>query len=122
MDQAVLVGLDIEMGQRVIDALDREGFPPEVAIWAMLPQYENWRFVLSSSRIARYEELIPLLRNAGVMPGARPGIDLRGADDPFITELRKKYAGQEEILGHRLGSQYLEPIHWNSAHLWQNIF
>ena len=119
MDQAVLVGLDIEMGQRVIDALDREGFPPEVAIWAMLPQYENWRFVLSSSRIARYEELIPLLRNAGVMPGARPGIDLRGADDPFITELRKKYAGQEEILGHRLGSQYIGNQYLDEAYVYR---
>lgn len=57
-DQAVLVNLDIEMGQRVIDALDRAGYPPEEARWAMFPQYENWRFVLSSSRIPGYEEPI----------------------------------------------------------------
>jgi hypothetical protein len=119
MDQAVLVSYDIEMGQRVIDALDREGFPPEVAMWAMLPQYENWRFVLSSNRIAGYEELIPLLRNAGVMPGTRPGIDLLDADNPFIAQLREKYAGQEEILGHRLGSQYLGKQYLDEAYIYR---
>ena len=119
MDQAVLVSYDIEMGQRVIDALDREGFPPEVAMWASLPQYENWRFILSSSRIPGYEELIPLLRNAGVMPGARPGIDLLESDDPFIAQLREKYAGQEEILGHRLGSQYLGKQYLDEAYVYR---
>ena len=119
MDPAVLVSYDIGTGQRVVDALDREGFPPEVAMWAMLPQYENWRFVLSSSRIPGYEELIRHLRNAGVMPGARPGILLLKADDPFITQLRDKYAGQEEILGHRLGSQYLGKQYLDEAYVYR---
>jgi len=119
MDPAVLVSYDIEMGQRVIDALDREGCSPEVAMWAMLPQYENWRFVLSSNRIPGYEELITHLRNGGVLPGSRPGILLREGDDPFIQELRKKYAGQEEILGHRLGSQYLGKQYLDEAYIYR---
>ena len=119
MDQAVLVSYDIEMGQRVIDALDHEGFPPEVAMWAMLPQYENWRFVLSASRIPDYEELISHLRNAGVLPGARPGILLLEPDDPFIKELREKYAGQEDVLGHRLSSQHFGKQYVDEAYVYR---
>lgn len=119
MDQAALVSFDIEDGRRVIDALDREGLTPEVALWANLPQYENWRFVLSASRISGYEDLIGHLRKAGVMPGARPSILLRRADDPFIKELREKYAGQEEILGHRLGSQYLGDQYVDEAYVYR---
>lgn len=34
MDTAALVNLDIENGQKVIDALDRDGKNPNVALWA----------------------------------------------------------------------------------------
>jgi hypothetical protein len=49
MDQAILVNFDIEKGRRVVDALDRAGYSPEVALLAILPQYENARLVLSAS-------------------------------------------------------------------------
>jgi hypothetical protein len=119
MDQTVLVNLDIDKGMRVIEALDREGCPPEVAMWAMLPQYETWRFVLSSSRIPGYEELVSHLRHAGVQFGSRPSVLLYQANDPFIVELRMKYAGQEEILGHRLGSQYLGKQYLDEAYIYR---
>ena len=51
MDQAVLVNFDIENGKEVIDALDREGKAPNVALWAKLPDYENWRLVIASDRL-----------------------------------------------------------------------
>jgi hypothetical protein len=119
MDQAVLVNFDIENGQRVIDALDSAGYPPEVAIWAILPQYENWRFVLSFSKIHGYEELISHLRGAGVMSGARPSILLRETDDPFIKELRAKYANQEKVLGNHLGSQYFGEQYIDEAYVYR---
>jgi hypothetical protein len=119
MDQAVLVNLDIDKGQRVIDALDSEGCPPEVAMWAMLPQYETWRFVISSSKIPGYDELVSHLHHAGVQFGSRPSVLLRHANDPFITELRKKYAGQEEILGHQLGSQYFGKQYVDEAYVYR---
>jgi hypothetical protein len=119
MDQAILVSFDIEKGQRVIDALDRAGYPPEVAMWAMLPQYENWRFVLSSSKIHGYEELIGHLRKADVLPGERPGVLLYEVDDPFIKELREKYAGKERILGNHLGSQYFGKQYVDEAYVYR---
>jgi hypothetical protein len=119
MDQTALVNLDIDKGLRVIEALDREGCSPEVAMWAILPQYETWRFVISSSKIHGYEELVNHLRHAGVQFGSRPSVLLCEANDPFITELRKKYAGQEEILGHHLGSQYFGKQYVDEAYVYR---
>lgn len=41
MGTATLVNFDIENGQQVIDALDHAGKPPNVALWAKLPDYEK---------------------------------------------------------------------------------
>ena len=35
----------------MIDALDRDGKDPNVALWAKLPDYEDWRLVIASDRI-----------------------------------------------------------------------
>jgi hypothetical protein len=113
MDQETLVSFDIEKGREVINALDRAGNPPEVAMWAMLPQYETWRFLLASSHIDGYVDLATQLNNAGVHPALRPSILLRETSDPFIQELRKKYAGLGENIGQhivseRFGKQYID--------------
>ena len=51
MGTAALVSFDIENGQSVIKALDDDGKAPNVALWAKLPDYENWRLVLASDRL-----------------------------------------------------------------------
>jgi hypothetical protein len=119
MDQAILVSFDIEKGQRVVDALDRAGYPPEVAMLAVLPQYENARLVLSARNINGLEELIGRLRGEGVLGGERPAIFWRSTDDPFIKELREKYAGHEDILGHHLGSQYFGKQYVDEAYVYR---
>jgi hypothetical protein len=53
MDQAVLVNFDIENGKEVIDALDRDGKTPIVALWAKIPDYEDWRLVILSLWVCR---------------------------------------------------------------------
>lgn len=106
MDQTALVAFEMERGKRVLDALDRAGVSPEVALWALLPQYEDWRFILSSSHIHGYEEMVEKLRAAGVMPDSRPSILLREIDDPFIRELRETYAERGLEPGHPLPGLY----------------
>ena len=49
MDTATLVNFDIENGKEVIDALDRDGKTPNVALWAKIPDYEDWRLVIVST-------------------------------------------------------------------------
>ncbi len=119
MDQAVLVGFDIEKGQHVIDLLDGAGYPPEVALWAMLPEYDRWRFVLASSHIHGYEQMVEQFHAAGITPDTRPSIHLREIDDPFIEALRKIFAPSKSVRGARIGGQYFGPQFIEDGYLYR---
>ncbi|MGB7267051.1 MAG: hypothetical protein WBC92_16165 [Terracidiphilus sp.] len=119
MDQAVLVNFDIENGKEVIDALDREGKTPNVALWAKLPDYENWRLVIASDRLDQsssrsgYSEINAALKRAGIPIHRKPSIFLRPMNKPFIQALRRTFASTKDTYGMRLGgqtfgNQYLE--------------
>jgi hypothetical protein len=111
MDQALLVNFDIENGKEAIDALDRDGKAPKVALWAKLPEYENWRLVIasdhldqSSSRLG-YTEINAAIKKAGIPIHRKPSILLRSMDKPFIKALRGIFAQAADTYGMRLGGQ-----------------
>jgi hypothetical protein len=112
MDKATLVNFEIEKGQLVLDALDKVGKSPEVALWAMLPEYETWRLVLSSSHLRDYRDLLESLQRAGLPSASEPIIFLREFDSPFVKELRKSYSGKDNwgnhIGGRFFGDQYVD--------------
>jgi hypothetical protein len=111
MDQAVLVSFDIENGKEVVDALDREGKPPNVALWAKLPDYENWRLVIASDQLDQsssrsgYSEINAAMKNAGISVHRQPSIFLRPMKNPFIQDLRRAFASTSDTYGMRLGGQ-----------------
>jgi hypothetical protein len=111
MATATLVNYDIENGQQVIDALDQAGKAPNVALWAKLPDYENWRLVLASDRLDQsspfsgYSEINEAIDKAGIPIHRQPTIFLRPMDNPFIQELRRLFAAAADTRGMRLGGQ-----------------
>ncbi len=111
MDKAALVSLDIESGNRVIEALDRDGKNPNVALWAKLPEYEEWRLVIASDRLNQagslfaYSQINESMKNAGIPMSRRPTIAVRPMDKPFIKELRQVFARTADTYGMRLGGQ-----------------
>jgi hypothetical protein len=111
MDTAALVNFDIENGEKVIEALDRDGKAPTVALWAKLPDYENWRLVIASNRLdqsssrAGYMEINSALEKAGISIHREPSILLRSMDNPFIKALRRVFAPAADTYGMRLGGQ-----------------
>jgi len=106
-----LVSFDIENGERVVDALDKAGKPPNVAVWAKLPDYEDWRLVIASDRLDQssefsgYSEINEAIRKAGIPFHRKPTIFLRPMDNPMIKALRSAYASMSDNYGMRLGSQ-----------------
>ena len=111
MDNAALVSLDIENGKEVVDALDRAGKPPKVALWAKLPEYEDWRLVIASDRLSQsgslsgYSQINSALEHAGISPRKRPSISLRPMNKPFIKALRQSFGHAADVYGMRLGGQ-----------------
>jgi hypothetical protein len=111
VDNATLVNFDIENGQRVIDALDKAGKTPNVALWAKLPDYEDWRLVIASDRLdpssslSSYTEMNAAIRNAGIPVNRKPSIFWRPMGKPFILALRQAFASAKDTYGMRLGGQ-----------------
>jgi hypothetical protein len=111
VDTVALVSFDIENGREVIAALDRDGKAPNVALWAKLPDYENWRLVIASDRLDQssprsgYSELNAAMTRAGIPIHREPSIYLRPMETPFIQALRRAFASAKETYGMRLGGQ-----------------
>lgn len=111
MDTAALVSFDIENGKEVVEALDRDGKTPNVALWAKLPQYENWRLVIASDRLDQsssrsgYSEINEALKKAEIPIQREPSILLRSMDKPFIKSLREIFSKAADTYGMRLGGQ-----------------
>jgi hypothetical protein len=111
VDTSTLVSYDIENGKEVIDALDQDGKGPNVALWAKLPDYENWRLVIASDRLDQsssrtgYSEINAALEKAGIPIRREPSIFLRPMDNPMIQALRAVFASASDTYGMRLGGQ-----------------
>lgn len=111
MGSTALVSLNIEDGQKVIDALDEAGKPPRVALWAKLPDYENWRLILASelleqgSQFTIYSEINEAMDRAGLPLHRQPTIFLRPMHNPMIEALRQTFASVADVYGMRLGGQ-----------------
>jgi hypothetical protein len=111
MDKTALVSYDIENGQRVIDALERDGIVPDVALWAVLPQYEDWRLVIASNQLngksllQSYESINASMRKAGFTLLTEPVVFYREMDQPFIRDLRSIFGEAQDTFGMRLGGQ-----------------
>jgi len=109
MEKTALVSFDIENGQRVLDALADDCKSVDVALWAFLPEYEDWRLVVASQnldpRAGGNSEINAALRKAGFGWNNRPTIYLRRMEEPFIQSLRQVFALASDTYGMRLGGQ-----------------
>lgn len=111
MGTETLVSFDVENGKEVVDALDRDGKTPNVALWAKLPDYESWRLVIASdhldqdSQFSGYTEIIEAMDKAGIPMHRRPSIFMRPMNNPMIQALRGTFASAKDTYGMRLGGQ-----------------
>ena len=111
MAPAALVNFDIDNGEKVIKALDKAGKAPKVALWAKLPDYENWRLILASdhfdqsSEFSGYSEINKAMDDAGIPIHSQPTLYLRPMKNPMIQELRRTFGSTHETYGMRLGGQ-----------------
>lgn len=111
MGTQALVNFDIENGDSVIKALDDGGVAPNVALWAKLPDYDDWRLVIASDRLdqvsprAAYSQIVDALRRAKIPSHREPTILMKTMNDPMIEALRGVFASTADTRGMRLGGQ-----------------
>jgi hypothetical protein len=81
-------------------------------MWLRTPEYEDWRFVLSSrvldgiEPVAAYGRVHDELGKVGFLLESTPPLLLLKTRDPFIRELRLIF-GKKSVEGMRLGGQTL---------------
>jgi hypothetical protein len=109
MDQATLVGPDIDTGRNALEILDAAKIKPVVALLAVLPEYGDWRLVLSAPSLDQkhllraHEKVAEALH--GQFPYRLPVVMILPTKDPFIREMRRLFGKAKDVTGMRLGGQ-----------------
>ena len=113
MDKAAMVSLDINRGLQLVDTLERAKLKIGVALWMYLPEYGDWRLVVSARQFDSldlrdaYRLLNDSLAAAGFTPKKTPPIMILPKTDPFIKDLRRLFGKTKSVEGMRLGSQMI---------------
>jgi hypothetical protein len=113
MDKAALVTIDLAKGTEWLKALDDSDLGVSVAMWVYLPEYENWRFVLSSRRLdavrlpKAYGMVHDAFDRAGFSLERTPSLLILPMKDPSIRELRRTYGKARAVEGRRIGGQMI---------------
>jgi hypothetical protein len=111
MAEKALVEIDLGRSEKVVSALEGAGIPVAAAVWAVFPEYDDWRLVLAAKKFDSlslrdaYLRVNRILRDAGITAGETPTIFMMKTTDPFIRALRKVFGKTKSVAGVRLGGQ-----------------
>jgi hypothetical protein len=84
-----------------------------VALWVVLPEYEQWRIVLAGRALDTagvrdaYGVVDDALVGGGLSIDRTPTITILRMSDPFIKSLRRMFAKSKDVEGMRLGGQMI---------------
>jgi hypothetical protein len=110
MDKKTLVGRDLVVGRRVVEALDGRGTPVDVAAWLQDDETGTWRLLISSPSVAKlgskpvYEAIAAILPDD---PESGRDVDLDdvavvGSDDDVARELKRRVGTDRGLYDIRL--------------------
>lgn len=111
MDKTTLVTADFATGAKILKILDRSGLLISLAMWVRVPEYDDWRFVVSSHRLddaepaKAYGLIHDALERAGFPLEQTPPLLIFRMDDPFVRTLRRIFNKTRSVEGMRLGGQ-----------------
>jgi hypothetical protein len=93
MDQATLVGPDLSVGREIVSTLESAGVKQIIALFALFPEYSDWRLVLSSPSLDQNRSLKAGEKVHEILHGkfdySLPVLMILPAKDSFIRGLRK---------------------------------
>lgn len=113
MDRATLVAFDVKLGEAVIAALDRSGYKPSVALWAVLEEYGDARLVIASRKLDQKSllkangEVLAALQREQLDFHNLPNLLVLRMTDKFIQALRMTFGKARSVEGMRLGNQLI---------------
>jgi len=101
MDQAALVGPDLSFGRDIVSVLEDAHIKPILALFALFPEYSDWRLVISSPSLDQDHSLKAGKMVHSVLQGkfdeALPPIMIFPAKDSFIRSLKAILTGKAKL-------------------------
>ena len=95
MDQATLVGPDLSAGREIVSVLEDAQIKQIIALFALFPEYSDWRLVLSSPSLDQNHSLKAGLKVHEILHGkfeySLPLLMILPTKDSFIRDLRKNF-------------------------------
>jgi hypothetical protein len=122
MDQTTLVGPDLSAGREIVSALEDAQIKQIIALFALFPEYSDWRLVLSSPSLDQNHSLKAGQKVHEILHGkfdySLPLLMILPTKDSFIRDLRKslgnikagslmRRGGQIHVGGQTLGKRYV---------------
>jgi len=111
MAEKALVEVDLGKAERIVSALEKGGVRVALAVWAVFPEYDDWRLVLAARTLDSlslgdaYLRIDRIFRDAGLNFRETPTILIMKTTDPFVRSLRKAFGKTGNVVGMRLGGQ-----------------
>jgi hypothetical protein len=130
MDQATLVGPDLSFGRDIISVLEDAQIKPILALFALFPEYSDWRLVISSPALDQDHSLKAGKMVHSILQGkfyeALPPIMILPAKDSFIRSLKaillgKAKFGNVTILARNLKSGGTGTVRFRDAKIGNRI-
>ncbi len=123
MDQATLVGPDLSAGREIVSELDAAQIKKITALFAIFPEYSDWRLVLSSPSLDQDNSLKAGVKVHTILHGKfdfpLPPIMILPTKDPFVRALRKIFGKAKSVEGMRLGGQTIGNRLVDSAYVYR---
>ena len=95
MDQATLVGPDLNAGLEIVSVLEGAQIKKIIALFALFPEYSDWRLVLSSPSLDQNHSLKAGRKVHEILQGkfdyGLPTLMILPSKDSFIRDLRVKF-------------------------------
>jgi hypothetical protein len=114
VDQAALVGLDVEAGRQILLLLDDAKFKVVAAFWRYSSESEDWRLWIATplvdlrGKLAAYRRLDQIVRTQAPHLLLSPLITLVGTKEKVIRGLRRIFGKAASVDGMRLGNNFVD--------------
>jgi hypothetical protein len=125
MDQAALVGLDVEAGKEILRLLDDAKFRVVAALWRYASESEDWRLLIATpivdryGKLAAYQRLDRIIRTNAPHLLLAPRVTLVGSKDKLIRGLRRIFGKAASIDGMRLGNNFIDGEFLEAAYVYR---
>jgi hypothetical protein len=125
MDQATLVGLDIEAGRRILRHLDEASFKVSVAFWLFSSDRQDWRLWIATPVVDKVGKRDAYLRLGDILRAAEPellihpGVHLVSPKEKLIRSLRRIFGKTASVEGMRLGNNLIDGIFIEDAYVYR---